>query len=67
MTDADIKEYEMQLREAQRMAENARNVSDKAAWLQIASQWLRMLGAHRSSEAPQGRYSHPGNGPHSSH
>jgi len=36
-------EYELNVREAQRMAENSITDADKAAWLRIAQQWLRML------------------------
>ena len=52
MTEAEIKEYEGQAREAQRMAENSQNERDKAAWLRIAAEWLRMLRSHRR-ETPQ--------------
>ena len=53
MTDEDAKEYEANVREAQRMAENSRTERDKAAWLRIAQQWLRMLMAYRGNETPQ--------------
>ena len=53
MTDDDIKEYESNVREAQRMAENSLTENDKAAWLRIAQQWLRMLRGHRGNESPQ--------------
>lgn len=43
MSDEDIKEYEANVREAQRMAENSLTEPDKAAWLRIAQQWLRIL------------------------
>ena len=53
VTDDDAREYEAQVREAQRMAENSRNEKDKAAWLRIAQQWLRILRTHRKDETPQ--------------
>jgi len=53
MTDDEAREYEGQVREAQRMAENSLNERDKAAWLRIAQQWLRMLRIHRGNETPQ--------------
>ena len=53
MTDDDAREYEQNVREAQRMAENSLTERDKAAWLRIAQQWLRMLRTHRSNETPQ--------------
>jgi hypothetical protein len=53
MTDDDAREYEHNVREAQRMAENSINERDKAAWLRIAQQWLRMLRTHRGNETPQ--------------
>ena len=53
MTDDDIREYEQNVREAQRMAENSLTERDKAAWLRIAQQWLRMLRAQRGNETPQ--------------
>jgi hypothetical protein len=48
-----IQEYEHNLREAQRMAENSKLDADRAAWLRIAQQWLRMLRALRGDETPQ--------------
>lgn len=53
MTDEDIKEYEANVREAQRMAEHSITDADKAAWLRIAQQWLRMLRGRRGNETPQ--------------
>jgi hypothetical protein len=53
MTDDDIREYEANVREAQRMAENSLTDKDKAAWLRIAQQWLRMLRGRRGNETPQ--------------
>jgi hypothetical protein len=53
VTDDDAREYEAQVREAQRMAENSQNQTDKAAWLRIAQQWLRLLRTHRKDETPQ--------------
>ena len=53
MTDDEVKEFETQVREAQRMADNSRNDKDKAAWLRIAQQWLRILRTHRKDETPQ--------------
>jgi hypothetical protein len=46
-------EYEMNAREAQRMAENALSDPDRAAWLGIAQQWLRMLYRLCGNEAAQ--------------
>jgi hypothetical protein len=46
-------EYERNVREAQRMAENSLSETDKAAWLRIAQQWLRMLRSLRGNETPQ--------------
>jgi hypothetical protein len=48
-----IQEYEHNLREAQRMAENSKSDHDRAAWLRIAQQWLRMLRALRRDETAQ--------------
>ena len=53
MTDDDIREYEANVREAQRMAENSLTDKDKAAWLRIAQLWLRMLRGRRGNETPQ--------------
>ena len=53
MDDPLIKEYEQNVREAQRMAENSATERDRAAWLRIAQQWLRMLRALRGTETPQ--------------
>ena len=53
MTNSDVREYEALVREAQRMADNSLNESDKASWLRIAQQWLRMLRTHRKGETPQ--------------
>lgn len=53
MTDEEAKEYESNVREDQRMAENSFTERDKAAWLRIAQQWLRMLRGHRGNETPQ--------------
>jgi hypothetical protein len=36
-------EYETGAREAQRLAENSLSEADRAAWLRIAEQWLRLL------------------------
>ncbi len=58
MTDEDIKEYEGNVREAQRMADNSITERDKAAWLRIAQQWLRMLRGQRDNESPQVDQSH---------
>jgi hypothetical protein len=58
MTDEEAREYEEQVREAQRMAENSLNERDKAAWLRIAQQWLRMLRSHRGNETPQSDQTH---------
>jgi len=46
-------EYERNVREAQRMAEHSRSDHDRAAWLRIAQQWLRMLRALRGNETAQ--------------
>ena len=46
-------EYEGNVREAQRMAENSKTDHDRAAWLRIAQQWLRMLRSLRGNETPQ--------------
>jgi hypothetical protein len=48
-----IQEYEYNLREAQRMAENSKSDADKAGWLRIAQQWLRMIRVMRGDETPQ--------------
>jgi hypothetical protein len=53
MTDDEAKEYEKNVREAQRMAANSITERDKAAWLRIAQQWLRMLRGRRGNETPQ--------------
>jgi hypothetical protein len=58
MTDEEAKEYEANVREAQRMAENSLMEKDKAAWLRIAQQWLRMLRGHRGNETPQADQTH---------
>jgi hypothetical protein len=46
-------EYELNVRESQRMAENSKSDHDRAAWLRIAQQWLRMLRALRGNETPK--------------
>ena len=46
-------EYEHNVREAQRMAENSLSGSDRGAWLRIAQQWLRMLRRERGDETHQ--------------
>lgn len=46
-------EYEHNVREAQRMAENSRSETDRGAWLRIAQQWLRMLRRERGDETSQ--------------
>jgi hypothetical protein len=46
-------EYERNVREAQRKAENSKSDHDRAAWLRIAQQWLRMLRALRGNETAQ--------------
>jgi hypothetical protein len=53
MTEEEKKEYEGNVREAQRMAENSRTDHDRAAWLRIAQQWLRLLRPLRGNETPQ--------------
>ena len=53
MANADLREYEALVREAQRMADNSLNESDKASWLRIAQQWLRILRTYRKGETPQ--------------
>jgi len=35
------------------MAENSKSDSDRAAWLRIAQQWLRMLRGLRGNETPK--------------
>jgi hypothetical protein len=47
-------EYEQNVREAQRMAENSKSGHDRAAWLRIGQQWLRMLRGLRGNETAQG-------------
>jgi hypothetical protein len=46
-------EYERNVRECQRMAENSKSENDRAAWLRLAQQWLRMLRARRGDETAQ--------------
>jgi hypothetical protein len=46
-------EYERNVSEAQRMAENSMSDHDRAAWLRIAQQWLRMLRELRGNETAQ--------------
>ena len=53
MADDKIKEFEQNAREAQRMADNSRSDADKAAWLRIAQQWMRLLRPLRGNETPQ--------------
>ncbi len=48
-----VEEYEGNVREAQRMAENSKSEHDRAAWLRIAQQWLRMLRGLRGNESAQ--------------
>lgn len=36
-------EYRRNARECQRMADNARNPTDKASWLRLAASWLGMI------------------------
>ena len=53
MNDPLIKEYQQNVQEAQRMAENSATDRDRAAWLRIAQQWLRMLRLLRPNESVQ--------------
>jgi len=46
-------EYEMNVREAHRMAECSVSNPDRAGWLRIAEQWLRMLRTLREKEILQ--------------
>jgi hypothetical protein len=46
-------EYERNVRECQRMAENSKSDHDRAAWLRLAQQWLRMLRSLRGNETTQ--------------
>jgi hypothetical protein len=48
-----IDEYERNVRECQRMAENSQTEVDRAAWLRLAQQWLRMLRELRGNESVQ--------------
>jgi hypothetical protein len=41
MSNSD--EYRRNARECQRMADNARNPTDKASWLRLAASWLGMI------------------------
>ena len=50
---SDSEDYWRNAAEAQRMAENARDEKNKAAWLRIAEQWLRLLTARYVAETPQ--------------
>jgi hypothetical protein len=43
-------EYRRNARECQRMADNARNPTDKASWLRLAASWLGMI--KNESERP---------------
>jgi len=47
-------EYEQNVRECQRMAENSKSDHDRAAWLRLAQQWLRMLRSLRGNEGGGG-------------
>ena len=42
-------EYRAHAEECQRMARRARNPADKATWLAMAEDWLRMLPKQRQS------------------
>lgn len=42
-------EYRANAAECERMARAARNPSDKAMWLQMAADWLRMIRQPRAS------------------
>jgi hypothetical protein len=44
-------EYRANAAECQRMARLARNPSDKATWLQMAEDWLRMIQQPRQSKS----------------
>ena len=46
-------EYRRNVRECERMAENSKSDADRASWLRIAQQWLRMLRAARGNETVQ--------------
>ena len=48
---SDAEEFWRNAAEAQRMAENSCNPQDKAAWLRLAEQWLRLLSGPASAEA----------------
>jgi hypothetical protein len=38
-----LEEYRRNALECQRMADNARNPTDKASWLRLAASWLGMI------------------------
>jgi hypothetical protein len=38
-----LDEYRRNARECQRMADNARNPTDRASWLRLAASWLGMI------------------------
>jgi hypothetical protein len=48
-------EYRFNAEECERMAENALNPKDKAAWLRLSKRWLGMTTAGTSCERSEGR------------
>ncbi len=46
-------EYERQARECARMAKNSISEVDRASWLRIAQEWMRLLRTSRGNESQQ--------------
>ncbi len=49
----DSHEYEKQARECERMAKNSISDTDRAAWLRLAQEWMRLLRGSRGNETMQ--------------
>ena len=49
----DIEKYERQAAECERMAQNSKSDADRASWLRMGQEWLRLLRFARGNETPQ--------------
>jgi hypothetical protein len=45
-------EYRKNFAECERMADNCSNAADKASWLRIAQQWVRLLAPTHRIDPP---------------
>lgn len=49
----DDSEYQRQAAECERMAKNSISEMDRASWLRLAQEWLRLLRTSRGNETAQ--------------